>query len=62
MNEIEVKTERQNFQIATGGESGQPKAANMRELTWDEDLAVVAQHWADQCKFEHDTPEARLIF
>jgi len=31
----------------------------MRELSWDEDLAVVAQRWADQCKFEHDTGEAR---
>ena len=47
------------LQIATGGETGQPKAANMRHLTWDENLAVVAQHWADQCKFEHDAADAR---
>ena len=47
------------LQIATGGETGQPKAANMRHLSWDEDLAVVAQRWADQCKFEHDSADAR---
>ena len=33
----------------------------MRQLTWDDDLAVVAQHWADQCKFDHDAAEARSV-
>ena len=27
---------------------------NMRKLTWNEDLATVAQKWADQCLFDHD--------
>jgi hypothetical protein len=25
------------------------------ELTWDEELSKVAQRWADQCQFGHDT-------
>lgn len=32
----------------------QPPAANMRMLEWDEELAKVAQRWADQCQFAHD--------
>ena len=36
-----------------------PKAANMRKLTWNKELAILAQRWADQCSFEHDTKEAR---
>jgi len=27
----------------------QPPAANMRMLTWNDDLALVAQRWVDQC-------------
>ena len=26
----------------------------MMEMTWDEELAAVAQRWADQCQFGHD--------
>jgi hypothetical protein len=45
--------------VATGQESrgssgAQPSAANMREMVWDEELAAVAQRWADQCTFGHD--------
>ncbi len=36
------------------GPEGQPKAANMFELSWDDELAKVAQRWADQCLWEHD--------
>ena len=32
----------------------QPKASNMLELVWNEELATIAQRWADQCKFQHD--------
>ncbi|GFG39137.1 hypothetical protein Cfor_06445, partial [Coptotermes formosanus] len=40
----------------TRGTSGpQPTAANMRKLVWDEELATVAQRWANQCTFQHDT-------
>ena len=30
----------------------------MRKLTWNEDLAMVAQKWADQCIFDHDENRA----
>jgi len=32
----------------------QPAASNMRKLVWNDELAVIAQRWADQCTFEHD--------
>ncbi|PSN37065.1 hypothetical protein C0J52_25176 [Blattella germanica] len=32
----------------------QPKAANMMEMVWDDELAYVARVWAFQCTFEHD--------
>ncbi|CAG0925226.1 unnamed protein product, partial [Notodromas monacha] len=38
--------------LGVGG--GQPKAANMRKLTWDAEAASLAQLWADQCTFSHD--------
>ena len=41
--------------LETRGMSGpQPPAANMRQLTWDAELAVAAQTWANQCIFKHD--------
>jgi len=40
--------------VASGGESGQPGAANMRKLVWDDELATIAQRWTSQCIFEHD--------
>ncbi|XP_051164451.1 venom allergen 3-like isoform X1 [Leptopilina boulardi] len=33
----------------------QPRARNMPNMVWDRELATVAQRWANQCKFEHDT-------
>jgi len=43
--------------VARGEETNgpQPAAANMKKLVWNEELAVIAQRWADQCIFEHDT-------
>ncbi|CAL4151934.1 unnamed protein product, partial [Meganyctiphanes norvegica] len=35
--------------------SPQPKAANMKELTWNDELAYIAQKWADVCIYQHDT-------
>jgi len=32
----------------------QPPASNMRKLVWNDELAVIAQRWADQCTFDHD--------
>jgi len=33
----------------------------MRELSWDEELAAVAQRHADQCTVEHDCLECRSV-
>jgi len=33
----------------------QKSAANMMQLTWDDELASIAQRWADQCSFGHDS-------
>jgi len=46
--------------VASGSESRgrpgrQPPAADMMEMTWDDELATVAQRWADQCNFGHDS-------
>ena len=30
-----------------------PEAANMRRVTWDAELAEVAQEYSDQCIFQH---------
>jgi len=43
---------RQN--LALGQIRDQPPALDMRELVWDDELAAVAQRWADQCKSGHD--------
>merc|ERR1712002_437041 len=40
--------------VASGGEAGQPGAANMKKLVWDDELATIAQRWASQCMFDHD--------
>ncbi|XP_046998606.1 venom allergen 5-like [Schistocerca americana] len=33
----------------------QPPAADMNTLVWDDELARIAQRWADQCTFGHDS-------
>lgn len=49
---------RNNF---AGGQKGWPSAANMRQMSWDDTLELVALRWAEQCKPDHDdcrkTPE-----
>ena len=40
--------------IAMGSVKGQPAATNMREMVWDDELAIIAQRWADQCMPGHD--------
>lgn len=52
--ELLDKHNEQRQKVAAGNEAGQPAAANMRKLVWDEELETIAQRWTDQCKFDHD--------
>merc|ERR1712106_1268645 len=50
-----LKTHNEKRQkVASGSEAGQPGASNMRKLTWNDELAEIAQRWAGQCSFGHD--------
>ena len=42
------------------GETSQPSAADMQELQWDEELAVVAQRLADQCVFRWHSVASKI--
>jgi len=49
--------------VARGEEKdamAQPKASNMREMVWNDELAAIAQRWADQCTFGHDENRKKL--
>lgn len=41
-------------QVAKGRQSPQPRASDMKELTWDDEVERIAQRWANQCVFAHD--------
>jgi len=43
-----------------GAPGPQPAAANMRKLVWNTELEAVAQRWADQCQFGHDSSRNKL--
>uniref|UniRef100_A0A4Q8K5L9 U19-Liphistoxin-Lth1a_1 n=2 Tax=Liphistius TaxID=62150 RepID=A0A4Q8K5L9_9ARAC len=47
--------------VALGQETrgAQPKASDMKQLSWDDSLAEVAKKHAEQCKFEHDCKDCR---
>ena len=36
--------------VASGGEPGQPGAANMQKLSWNEELETAAKRLADRCR------------
>ncbi|XP_055937469.1 CRISP/Allergen/PR-1-like [Argiope bruennichi] len=38
-----------------------PKAADMLQMVWDDQLAAVAQKWAENCDFNHDCGECRTV-
>jgi len=38
----------------------QPGATNMRKMVWNTELEAIAQRWADQCNFGHDTIRDKL--
>jgi len=42
--------------VASGSETNgnQPAASNMQKVVWNEEIATIAQRWADQCTFGHD--------
>merc|ERR1719334_1342146 len=55
--ELIVKTHNELRQkVASGKETigNQPPATNMRKMKWNEELAMIAQRFADQCIFGHD--------
>ncbi|KAG5343680.1 VA3 protein, partial [Acromyrmex charruanus] len=37
-----------------GNPGPQPKAVNMVNLSWNKELANIAQRWANQCNYNHD--------
>merc|ERR1711931_97016 len=43
-----------------GAPGPQPAASNMRKLVWNNELEAVAQRWADQCQFGHDSSINKL--
>jgi len=46
--------------VAQGLERNQPSASNMRKLVWNNELAAIAQRWADQCIFDHDPERSKF--
>ncbi|GBO30972.1 CRISP/Allergen/PR-1, partial [Araneus ventricosus] len=38
-----------------------PKAADMLQMVWDDELAAIAQKWAENCDFNHDCDECRVV-
>ncbi|CAL1261178.1 unnamed protein product [Larinioides sclopetarius] len=38
-----------------------PKAADMLQMVWDDELAAIAQKWAENCDFNHDCDECRAV-
>jgi len=47
--------------IATGSLVGVPAASNMREVTWDKELARLAELWASQCVSNIETNRKVLL-
>ena len=50
LSKLYIYVARLRSRVATG-QTHQPPAADMMELSWDPELASVAQAHADQCKF-----------
>ncbi|ESO95280.1 hypothetical protein LOTGIDRAFT_66241, partial [Lottia gigantea] len=38
-----------------------PTASNMLKMKWNNEIANIAQKWAENCDFHHDSPVARKI-
>ncbi|KAJ9593713.1 hypothetical protein L9F63_014761 [Diploptera punctata] len=42
-------------QETRGSPGPQPGAQNMKKMQWSDEIATVAQRWANQCSFGHDS-------
>eukprot|EP00095_Tigriopus_kingsejongensis_P010839 maker-scaffold332_size203095-snap-gene-1.22 protein:Tk10839 transcript:maker-scaffold332_size203095-snap-gene-1.22-mRNA-1 annotation:"va3_solri ame: full" len=60
-NELRSKVARGEESQAFESSAGQPAAKNMKKLTWNSELAKVAQRFAAKCQGFHDANDARLI-
>lgn len=38
-----------------------PTATNMRTMSWDDEVAMIAQKWTENCQFAHDDGYSRYI-
>ncbi|XP_046371671.2 cysteine-rich venom protein ophanin-like isoform X1 [Haliotis rufescens] len=38
-----------------------PQATNMLKMSWDDEIASIAQHWAEACLLKHDSNDQRAI-
>ncbi|XP_060063996.1 cysteine-rich venom protein-like isoform X2 [Ylistrum balloti] len=38
-----------------------PTATNMRQMSWDDEVAMIAQKWAEYCQYGHDDGYSRYI-
>ena len=50
---------RQKVAAGLEGNGSQPGATNMRKLVWNTELETVAQRWASQCNFGHDSERSK---
>lgn len=48
-------------QVAQGKLTNFPQAGDMKALKWNPDLATLAQNWANQCIFEHESRVNRTL-
>merc|ERR1712236_888 len=47
--------------VALGHALGQPQAADMEEMSWDDELAEIAQAYANKCMDGHDSAICRSV-
>ena len=62
MSNIKLAFKREIFSPKyTAAGHPQPTAGNMMELSWDPELARLAQALADQCVFSHECADCRRV-